>query len=286
MNTHQMTVTAQSTPISTTYLTAGEGPPLLLIHGLGDSSRSWEELISYLSQNYTVYAPDLPGFGTSEKPPIEYSPELFTAFIEAFLDALGLERVAIVGNSLGGLIALRLAFAQPERVAALGLIASAGLGHDVNFSLCTLTLPPVKHLLSTWNRTYPGAWQWAMSISLTLFGFSARIPPYWFRQMYDMALMPGYSEALVSTARSLMTLYGQRDSVVMLDDLHRLHVPTQIIWGANDRILPVYQAEMAGERLPNGHVTFIPDCGHVVHAECPERVSNTLTPFLAEHTAH
>ena len=123
MNVEERRVEVQGLP--TRYLAAGEGPPLVLLHALGESALDWRWVLPALTRTYSVYAPDLPGFGDSAKPLVDYSPTFFARFISGYLDALGLERAAVAGNSLGGLVALRLALSEPERVSALGLIDSA-----------------------------------------------------------------------------------------------------------------------------------------------------------------
>src|SRR5919106_1614934 len=107
------------------YLTGGEGSPLVLLHALGESALNWRWVLPALARTHRVYAVDLPGFGFSAKPSAEYTPAFFARFIGAYLDALGLERTGLVGSSLGGLVALRLALAEPARVSALVLVASA-----------------------------------------------------------------------------------------------------------------------------------------------------------------
>lgn len=107
-----------------------------------------------------------------------------------------------------------------------------------------------------------------------------RIPAFWFKSLYQMALMRGYTEATVAAARSTITLTGQRNSVLLLDDLPRLEMPTLLIWGANDRILPYSQAEIAAKRLRDGQLVRIPECGHVAHVECAEQVGEALRAFL------
>ncbi len=99
--------------LPTRYLRAGEGPPLLLLHALGESALDWRWVLPDLARRHSVYAPDLPGFGDSFKLAADYSPAFFEGFVAAFLDALGVERAVVVGNSLGGLIALRLALSEP-----------------------------------------------------------------------------------------------------------------------------------------------------------------------------
>lgn len=115
--------------VPTRYLRAGTmGPPLVLLHGVGDNAFDWSWVMPALGRHHRVYAPDLPGSGGSANPLDDYSPAFFTRFVGAFLDAVEVERTAVVGSSLGGLVGLRLALAEPQRVVALGLISSAGLG--------------------------------------------------------------------------------------------------------------------------------------------------------------
>lgn len=127
--------------LSTRYLEAGEGPPLVLLHALGESALNWRWVLPDLSRTHRVYAPDFPGFGGSGKPAADYSPDFFARFVAAFLDALGVGRAALAGNSLGGLVALRLALSDPQRVGSLALIDSAGLGREVTYALRLPTLP-------------------------------------------------------------------------------------------------------------------------------------------------
>src|SRR5829696_10448502 len=114
------------------YLSAGEGLPMVLLHGAGDSSLDWRWVIPDLAATHRVYAPDLPGSPDSARPAAAYSPAFFERFAVGFLNALGIGRATFVGNSLGGLIALRLALSEPARVTALVLVDSAGLGSAVN----------------------------------------------------------------------------------------------------------------------------------------------------------
>ena len=271
--------------LSMDYLTAGEGPPLLLLHGLGDSAHSWQWVLPELARHYQVFAPHLPGFGTSAKPDVPYSPAFFAACIMAMLDTLGLEKVALVGNSLGGLIALHLVRAAPARVSALGLVASAGMGRGVTPVLRLLTVPGLGRLIIAWHRTSIGAWQWALSVSGLLFGNPLRVPRAWLVPMYQMARLPGYLEATVATARSELTLKGQREREIQLDSLPDLDLPTLMIWGTRDRVLPPRQAQAAGKRLTHGQLAMIPGSGHLPHVECVDVFVATLSQFLQEYVS-
>lgn len=266
------------------YLTAGEGSPLLLLHGLGDSAHSWQWVLPELARNHRVIAPHLPGFGTSAKPSAPYSPAFFAACVTALLDTLEIERLALVGNSLGGLIALHMVYALPKRVTALGLVSSAGLGRGVTPLLRLLTIPGLGRLLTRWHRTSIGAWQWALMISALLFGNPLRVPRAWLVPMYQMARTPGYLEATVATARSELTIKGQREREIQLDRLPDLKLPTLVIWGTRDRVLPPRQAQAAIKRLPHGHLAIIRGSGHLPHVECPDKFTSTLEQFFHEHT--
>ena len=123
------------------YLIAGMGPPLVLLHGAGDNALDWWWVMPALAATHRVYALDLPGSPDSARPAADYSPAFFEHFVAGFLDALGIERAAMVGNSLGGLVALRLTLADPARVTALGLVAGAGLGRRISPALRSLSLP-------------------------------------------------------------------------------------------------------------------------------------------------
>src|SRR3712207_6028944 len=123
------------------YLAAGTGPPLVLLHGAGANSLDWRWVISDLAATHRVYAPDLPGSPDSARPAVDYSPAFFERFVAAFVDALEIVPAALVGNSLGGLISLRLALSEPARVTDLVLVDSAGLGREVNPAFTSVNVP-------------------------------------------------------------------------------------------------------------------------------------------------
>jgi pimeloyl-ACP methyl ester carboxylesterase len=264
--------------LPTRYLTAGEGSPLLLLHGVGDNALDWRWVMPALARTYQVYAPDLPGSGGSAKPPADYSLTFFTRFVGAFLDALGVDRAVVVGNSLGGLLGLHLALAEPERVTVLGLVGSAGLGRKVAYSLRSLALPGYGKLAVTWGKRRPGAAQRALGRSALLFARPWRAPREWLKEQYRLARLPGFLEAQLATVRAQVGLRGQRE--VLVDRLSQLSIPVLIVWGARDRVLPYSQAQEAMARLRNGSLDLIPDCGHVAHVEHPERFLDSLGRFL------
>ncbi len=163
--------------LQTHYLTGGEGPPLVLLHGHADSSEAWRWMLPALARTHRVYAPDTPGAGNSAKlAAYSLPPAFYSDFLAKFLDALGFERAALVGHSHGGLIALRLACATPARVTALGLVDSSGLGRAINPMLVSLALPGLGDAAVAWLSTPFGALQWVGMLASLVFGvlFSPR----------------------------------------------------------------------------------------------------------------
>ncbi len=267
--------------LSTRYLTAGEGSPLLLLHGVGDNALDWQWVMPALARKHRVLALDFPGSGGSARPANDdYSPAFFTRFVAAFLDALGVDNAAVLGNSLGGLVGLRLALSEPERVTALGLVASAGLGREVTYALRSLALPGYGRLAVGWGKRPPGAAQRALGRSALLFARPRRVPREWLKEQYRLARMQGFLEAQLATVRAQVGLRGQRE--VLTDRLAQLEVPTIVVWGTRDRVVPYSQAKEAASWLQEGSLELIPDCGHLPHVEQPERFMSGLGRFLGD----
>ena len=269
--------------LPTRYLAAGEdgGPPLILLHGVGDNALDWRWAMPALARSRRVYAPDLPGAGGSAKPEsadADYSPGFFERFVAAFLDAQGIGHAAVVGNSLGGLVGLRLALSEPERVTALGLVAAAGLGRRVSPALRSLSLPGYGRLATAWGKTRPGAAQRALGRAGLVFASPRRAPREWLKEQYRLARVPGFLQAQLATVRAQVGIRGQRE--VLVDRLPGLRMPTLVVWGARDRVLPASQARGAAARLRGGRLELLPDCGHLPQVEQPERFASALARFL------
>ena len=267
--------------LTTRCFTAGnDGLPLVLLHGDSASALDWSWVLPKLGDTHRVYAPDFPGFGESAKPNREYSPEFLRQFLVDFLDALGIERAVLVGNSLGGLVSLRFALSRPEQVAALVLVDSSGLGYAVSPALSQLTLPLYGEAAISWCQTPLGAKQRAWLRTSLLFAHPSQVPDVWLVEQERMAQMPGFLKATVSSLRAQLNIFGQYQ--VLLDSLGQLQMPTLVMWGTEDLILPKYQAQDAVSRLPQGHLALIPDCGHLPHIERPELFSAELSHFLTK----
>jgi pimeloyl-ACP methyl ester carboxylesterase len=235
-----------------------------------------------LAQTYRVYAPDLPGFGDSAKPDADYSPAFFTRFVGSFLDTLEIEHTTMIGNSLGGLVALRLALSDQSRITALVLVDSVGLGRDVSYALRSASLPGYGELGVAWGKTPPGAAGRTWLQVPLLFTRPERVPYEWFAEHYRLAQQPGFLEAMIAALRAIVDLEGQRE--VLLDELPRLQMPTLVVWGASDRVFPASQAREAVARLRYGALELIPDCGHLPQVERPDLFVPVLNRFFDEQS--
>ena len=270
-------------PVSAHYVVAGEGAPIILLHGVGDSAYAWQWVMRPLSRAYRVYAVSFPGFGDSAKPDAPYAPEFFVDFTAAFMDAMRIEKSMLVGNSLGGLVAMLMAFRKPERVSALTLVSSAGLGREVNLALRMLTLPGFGPLLAAWYKTPIGAYQWALFTTWLLFAHPLNAPKAWTAGLRQMALMPGYLEATVASMRSVGTILGQRARRIVLNQLHELDLPTLVLWGDRDKVVPLRHGRAAASRLTAGRLEVFRQCGHLPHIEAAKPFVRAVDGFMKQY---
>ena len=254
----------------------GMGEPVVLLHGLGTTAREWRWIWTGLAREHRVLAFDLPGHGRSERG--DEAPGALTSAVAAALRELDVPAAAIVGSSMGGQVALHLALEQPDRVRALALLAPSGLGRAIAPPQAASTLPGVTELLRIWTRTPPGALQRALGRTSALFARPSRAPLGWLRDQAALAWADGTLDATLRANRAAVSPGGQRE--VLLDALPRIAVPTLLVWGGEDRVLPAAQGRAAVERLPNGRLQVLPACGHLPHVERPADVLAVLMPFL------
>jgi pimeloyl-ACP methyl ester carboxylesterase len=269
------------------YLTAGDGLPLVMLHGAGESALDWQWVMPALARRFRMIAPDLPGFGKSDRPRADYSPAFFGDFVAGLLDALHIPRAVVVGNSLGGLAALRFALAAQERVLALVLVDSVGLGREI--------IPGIKWLLP-WLVS-PGSGEWVAYWAMTSLGKAQldwwrtqlqfarpeRAPVEWIAEQHRLSRRTDFVWNSLDVLRAFIDLAGQRD--VLRDRLPDLMMPTLILWGEHDRVIPISHARDAVGRLRRGRLALIPDCGHQPQVERPDLFLEALNPFLDETMA-
>lgn len=266
------------------YRTAGSGPVIILIHGMAGSSETWRLVAPALAKHFTVVAPDLLGHGTSAKPRADYSLGAFASSLRDLLVALGHDRATLVGQSLGGGIAMQFAYQFPERCERLVLVASGGLGQDVNLLLRALTLPGVEYALPLFCTT------WAHETGTSLFGLLRRVglrPGEHLDEIWRSygSLADGETRtAFLQTLRAVVDQSGQRVSAT--DKLYlAAAVPTLIMWGDHDRIIPVQQAHATHAAIPGSRLEIFEGAGHFPHCEQPEAFARTLIDFMQSTAA-
>ncbi len=266
-------VTAADTRVR--YFQAGSGPPLILLHGLGEAAVIWYANVETLAREHTLYVPDLPGHGASAEPPWQYSLEGSIHFLEEFMNALGLQRASLVGNSLGGLLALALALEHPERVRRLVLEDAAGLGREVAGFLRFMSVPILGEFLVSHRRD---ATQWVLR---KVFHNRAHVTERLITLIHEERSRPGNSAAMLKMLRAGVSLLGIKPSINLTPRLGELRTPTMVFWGREDRIFPLAHGKRAARLMPEGHLRIFEKCGHWPHLEVSQVFNRALLDFLA-----
>jgi pimeloyl-ACP methyl ester carboxylesterase len=262
------------------YRVAGSGPPVVLIHGMLNSSSHWRSVALSLAGEYTVVAPDLIGHGDSAAPRGDYSLGAHAASIRDLLAAIGIDRATIVGHSLGGGVAMQFFYQFPQRVERLVLISSGGLGRDVSPLLRTAALPGMSALLSMTIHARLLGGLWDAGSRLRERGSSVGV----YLQAIARALRPLETAdargAFLHTLRSVIDVHGQR--VAATDRLYLLEsIPTLIVWGERDNTIPLRHGRLAHEAIPNSAFRTLPAAAHFPHLEDPDGLSAVLHEFIA-----
>jgi pimeloyl-ACP methyl ester carboxylesterase len=261
------------------YRIGGEGPLLVLVHGITNSSASWEPVFATLARRFTVIAPDLLGHGDSAKPRGDYSLGANASLLRDFMLALGHERATIVGHSLGGGIAMQFAYQFPDRIERLVLVSSGGLGREVTALLRAVALPGAEFVLPL-LASGP-----LVSAGTTISGWINRIGV---RLGSDVAAMAtGFASlqdiearrAFVQTARAVIDAGGQR--VNATDKLYLAEaVPTLLLWGDRDPIIPARHGIRAHELMPGSRLRIFAGAGHFPHHDDPAGFAAAITEFV------
>jgi pimeloyl-ACP methyl ester carboxylesterase len=264
------------------YRVAGDsGPPIVLIHGMLNSSSHWRAVALSLARKATVIAPDLIGHGDSAAPRGDYSLGAHAASIRDLLAAIGIDRATIVGHSLGGGVAMQFFYQFPQRVQRLVLVSSGGLGRDVSPLLRTAALPGISGLLSMTIRPRVLEALRACGSSLRERGHGTGV----YLQAIARALGPLENAdargAFLHTLRSVIDIHGQRVSAT--DRLYLLEsIPTMIVWGERDHTIPIVHGERAHDAIPHSRFCTLADAAHFPHLEDPDGLSQLLRDFIAE----
>ena len=263
------------------FRVAGEGPAILLIHGIGDNSATWEEVQAKLAQRFTVIAPDLLGHGKSDKPRADYSVAAYANGMRDLLAVLDIDRVTVVGHSLGGGVTMQFAYQYPQLVERIVLVGTGGVTKDVHFALRLASLPMGSEALALLRM--PGALP-----ALQIFGrvvgtvlgstrFGRDLPDV-LRVLAELP-EPTASSAFSRTLRAVVDWRGQ--VVTMLDRCYLTQsVPVQLIWGEDDSVIPVSHARMAHAAMPGSQLEIFEKSGHFPFHDDPDRFVEIVERFI------
>ena len=262
-----------------TYVEAGSGPVLLLIHGMAGTLENWSEVIEPLARHHTVVAPDLPGHGGSAPGP-DYSLGGLASGLRDLLVALGHKRATLVGHSLGGGIAMQFSYQFPEMTERLVLVSSGGLGPEVSAVLRAAALPGADLFISTTasaSRKAGGA----IARGLGAVGLRPSADVAEVARGYGSLADPERRAAFLATVRSVIGTGGQKIQAV--DRLYLAEgMPVLIVWGERDPIIPARHAEAAHAAFPGSRLEVFEGTGHLPQLEQPARFVAALEEFLEE----
>jgi len=265
---------------------AGDGPPIVLIHGIGDNSLVWAEAMADLSSSFTVIAPDLLGHGRSDKPRADYSVAAYANGLRDLLTVLGYERVTLVGHSLGGGVATQFTYQYPEMVERLVLVAAGGVSKEVHPALRIATAPVVNSALRVLQL--PGATRF-LAAAGELFARRIATSPFVrstaghdavdvLRVLDGFADNTGYL-AFLRTLRAAVDWRGQ--AITMLDRAYLYErLPVQIVWGGSDAVIPVSHAHLVHTSVPGSQLEIFAGAGHFPFRDEPERFIAVIRNFV------
>jgi pimeloyl-ACP methyl ester carboxylesterase len=263
------------------YRIAGDGPPVVLIHGMVNSSRHWERVALRLADRYTVVAPDLIGHGDSAAVRGDYSLGAHACSIRDLLTTIGIDRATVVGHSLGGGIAMQFFYQFPQRVERLALVSSGGLGHKVSPMLRGAALPGAAAAI--WlvaNRRVREAIDrtgGAMRARRNRKGIYLQAVARAMRPLQEAAAR----RAFLQTLRAVIDIRGQHVSA--MDRLYLLgELPTLIVWGERDNTIPIAHGRAAHDQIPNSRFVTLPRAAHFPNLEDPDGLADALLDWLDE----
>ena len=267
-----------------TYREAGVEPGkpvVVLIHGIAGSGQTWDGIIPWLGKRHAVIAPDMLGHGGSAKPRGDYSLGAYASAVRDLLLALGHESATIVGHSLGGGIAMQFAYQYPERLDRLVLVGSGGLGREVALMLRAVALPGAEWVLPLLAQAKLDEAGALLAKGMHRLGFRAGADTEELARGFASLKDAGTRTAFLHTVRSVIDTGGQR-----VDASDRLYlaseVPSLLIWGEKDRIIPAAHGRAAHAKMPGSRLEVIPDAGHFPHRDEPYRFVDALERFIAE----
>lgn len=262
------------------FRVAGSGPPVVLVHGIGDSSATWEAVLPALARTHLVIAPDLLGHGHSDKPRADYSVAAYANGIRDLMGVLGVQRATLVGHSLGGGVAMQFAYQFPDRTERLVLVGTGGAGPDVTPLLRAVSLPGAQAVLAG-MQLQPVRWQTGLVVdALRMLGTDLGRDATDLLRVIDSLPDATARAAFVRTLRAVVDWRGQ--VVTMLDRCYLTRgMPTLLVWGERDAVVPVEHGRTAHRAMPGSRLEIFDDAGHFPFHSDPARFVGLLEEFLS-----
>ncbi len=253
------------------------GSPIILLHGGSGSIEFWLYNLPALAACHRVYAFDMVGSGKSDYPDRSYSLADQADFLRGFMSALNIETATLIGNSMGGGVALEFTRLYPDRVDKLVLVDSMGFGKEISLGIRLITLPAVVSLLR------PGRWMIPAMLRSNFYD-GKQLPPEWIELRYKIFAMPGRNRVILRIGQNNFNLAGVLPQVYqpILDSLPNIARPTLIIWGEFDRIIPDEHAHIAAAAIPHSQLHIFPNCGHHPYLEYPAKFDRLVLDFMAK----
>jgi pimeloyl-ACP methyl ester carboxylesterase len=262
-----------------TYREVGEGPVLVLIHGVTGNMETWDRALPWLADRFTVITPDLLGHGRSAKPRGDYSLGAYASGIRDLLGALGHFKATVVGHSLGGGIAMQMAYQFPEHCERLVLVCSGGLGEEVSIALRAASLPGSELVIPLIAHNSVIEAGRKIGGLLDAVGLGVSPDKAEVARGYASLSDSGARRAFIHTMRGVIDHGGQRVSA--RDRLYLTEaVPSMLLWGANDPIIPARHGERAHGEMPGSRYVLFESSGHFPHVSEPRRFARELTDFI------
>ncbi len=244
-------------------------PPIVFVHGFLSSSATWKNVLAPIAVGHAVIAVDLPGSGFSDRPwPYDYSAGGQAAALLRFLDARGIRRAVLVGNSLGGAVCLIAAAARPERVSALVLVDSAFPGVTIPMGFRSLRTP----LLGDMQMEFLIRPVMAYTLRHRLYARAERVTEETVSDWWDPVPVPGTRRAALAFVRTSERGYG--------DLLGKIRMPTLVLWGKGDQLLPSSDGFRLASEIPGASLVLLPDAGHLPQEETPKEFARAVGGFL------
>lgn len=255
----------------------GEGPAVILMHGAGMGGPVWHRQISALAHDHRVIVPDIPMFGMSDMPRRVYAPrEQIADVILGVMDQFEIETADIAGHSLGAIGSLGAIINAPDRFNRAILMGSPGFGRGLNFLLRLSSIPALRRFIRYDSRR--GRYFFFDHCEAQKSGSSDEREA-WKEMVFQISSRNHATDAFFAGLRSITGFFGQRD-VLSDETLSTVKIPTLLVWGDSDRIVPSGHSGRASRAIPNSHLEIIENCGHVVQLEAPQRVTQLMVDWF------